>query len=379
MTQEDKRKLKVGIGISAFAITFYLFLQNLDKVFNFGGYIIGILNSFIIGLCIAFVLNLFMKMFEEKVLSKIDERKHPKFNKFKRPIAILVTVILLFGIIASLMRFIIPQLGESIKTLADNIQSYLSSLENLLNSTLNKFGISTDLNKTITSYLTDFTDNLINFLGKSVPKILETTMNVTTGVINVFVGFVFGIYMLASKESLLRNTKKVLYAFVPKKGADYFMHIYRLVKLRFSGFVSGQLTESLIISILCFIGMTIFRMDYALLISVIIGVTNIIPIIGPFLGAIPGVLILLMVEPMKAFWFIIFIITLQQIEGNFIYPRIVGSSIGLPGIWVLFAIMIGGSTFGLAGVILGVPTFAVLYTLIAEITSKRLKKKNIKL
>lgn len=379
MNKEDKRKLKVGIGISAFAITFYLFLQNIDKVLKFGGYIVGILNSFIIGICIAFVLNLFMKMFEEKVLSKVNEKKHPKFKKFKRPISLLVTIILLFGIIATLMRFIIPQLGDSIDALGDNIQSYLSSLEDLLNSGLNKFGISTDLNQTITSYLTDFTDNLVGFLGKSIPKILETTMIVTTGVINAFVGFVFGIYMLALKERLLKNAKKVLYAFVPKKGADYFMHIYRIVKLKFSGFVSGQLTESLIISILCFIGMNIFKMEYALLISVIVGITNMIPTIGPFLGAIPSILILLMVDPMKAFWFTIFIISLQQIESNFIYPRVVGNSIGLPGIWVMFAIIVGGSLFGLPGVILGVPTFAVIYTLISEITIKKLKNKNIRI
>lgn len=379
MSQEDKRKIKVGIAISAFAIVFYLFLQNFNKVLNFGGYIIGLFNAFIIGLCFAFVLNLFMKMFEEKLLSKINDKKYPRFKKFKRTISVIVTVLLFIGLIAALFSFIIPQLAESIKTLVANVPSYLHSLEEFANTTLNKFGISADLNETITSYLTDITDAIMKFLGDSVPKIFETTMNFTSGIVNTFLGFIIGIYMLAGKESLLYNTKRVLYAFVPTKGADYFMHLYRLVKVRFSGFVTGQLTEAIIIGVLCFIGMHLFGMQYALLISVIIGVTNMIPIVGPIIGAVPGALIMLMIDPMKAVWFILFIIVLQQLESNLIYPKVVGDSIGLPGIWVLFAIMIGGSLFGLPGVLLGVPTFAVIYTLIGEITAKRLKKKSIKI
>ena len=152
-----------------------------------------------------------------------------------------------------------------------------------------------------------------------------------------------------------------------------------MANARFSGFVSGQLTEAVILGVLCFLGMSLFGMEYALLISVIIGLTNIIPIFGPIIGTVPGALILLMVEPMKAVWFVVFIVVLQQIESNLIYPKVVGGSIGLPGIWVMFSVLIGGSLFGLPGVLLGVPTFAVIYTLIARAVKKRLHEKKIAL
>ncbi|WMJ24269.1 AI-2E family transporter [Paludicola sp. MB14-C6] len=377
MNPEDKRKVKVGIAIAAFAIVFYLILQNFSKVTASFKYVVGIFNAFIIGLCIAFVLNLLMTFFENRVFYKIDLKKHPKFARAKRPISILLTVIIVLGILTGLIWFIIPQLTESVATLGRNMNSYIMSLEQFGNNILNQFGISADINKTINGYLTEISTYIIDFIKNAVPKIFEVTSNITTGIVNIFLGFIIGIYMLAGKETLLRNCKKTLYAFAPKKGADYFLHVYQLVKVRFSGFVTGQLTEAVILCVLCFIGMNIFGMQYALLISVIIGVTNMIPIIGPIVGAIPGAIIMLMIDPMKALWFVIFIIVLQQLESNIIYPKIVGDSIGLPGIWVIFAIMLGGKLFGFAGIILGVPAFAVLYTILSENVTAKLKKKGI--
>lgn len=379
MPQEDKRKIKIGIAVAAFAIVFYLSIQNFSKVLDLIGFVMNLFSAFIIGLCVAFVLNLFMTFFEKRVLSHINGRKHPRFARMKRPIAIIVTVIVVLTIIGGLFAFIIPQLADSVKTLIANVPEYIKSLENFANETLSKFGISADLNETLTSYLTEITDAVLNFLSYSLPKIFQGTINFTSGVVNAFLGFIVGLYMLSGKEILLANSKKVLYAFVPRSGADYFMHVYRIAKQRFSGFVTGQLTEAVIIGVLCFLGMKLFRMEYALLISVIIGVTNMIPIIGPIVGAVPGALIMLMVKPIQALWFVLFIILLQQLESNLIYPKVVGDSIGLPGIWVLFAITIGGSLFGLPGVLLGVPTFAVIYTLISEIVQARLKAKKIRL
>lgn len=377
MNSEDKRKVKVGIAIAAFAILFYLSLQNFSKVTEVFKYVFGIFNAFIIGLCIAFVLNLLMTFFENKVFHKVDLKKHPKFKRAKRPICILITLIIVLGILTGLISFIIPQLVESAMALKTNMATYVTSFEQFANNILNQFGISADINETVNSFLTDISTSIVRFIGNSVPKILELTSNITTGIVNIFLGFIIGIYMLAGKETLLKNCKKTLYAFAPKKTADYSLHVYQLVKVRFSGFVTGQLTEAVILSILCFIGMTVFRMEYALLISVIIGVTNMVPIVGPIIGAIPGALIMLMIDPMKALWFIIFIIVLQQLESNIIYPKVVGDSIGLPGIWVIFAIMLGGELFGFAGILLGVPTFAVIYTLLNEIVTSRLKKKGI--
>ncbi len=379
MSSQDKRTVKIGIVISAFAIILYLGLQNLSKLNDILSYITSLFSAFIIGLCFAFVLNILMTCFEEKLLVHVNTKKYPKFIKMKRPISVVMTIIVFLGIISLLISFIIPQLSKSIKTLIANFPSYLESLELFINSTLNKFGISANINETITSYFNDISDSMMTYITNAVPKIYEVTKNITSGIVNTFLGFIIGLYMLVGKETLLKNAKRALYAFMPKKGAEYTNHVYRVVKVRFNGFVTGQLTEALIISILCFIGMRIFNMEYALLISVIIGVTNMIPIIGPIIGAVPGALLMLMINPMKALWFVIFIIVLQQLESNLIYPKVVGDSIGLPGIWVLFAIVVGGSLFGLPGVLLGVPTFAVIYALISESTEKRLKEKNLKI
>lgn len=242
---------------------------------------------------------------------------------------------------------------------------------------LSNFGVSTDISTAFTNFVSSFSDTIITYITGKVPKILEATASITTGVVNVFLGFVIGIYMIVTKERLIRTLKNLIYAYSPKRTADYISHVYYHVNFCFTGFVSGQLTEAVILGLLCFFGMTIFNMQYALLISVIIGVTNIIPIIGPIIGAIPGALIMLMIDPMKAVWFVLFIIVLQQLESNLIYPRVVGNSIGLPGIWVIFAIILGGGLFNFAGVLLGVPTFAVVYSLIAENVQSRLKKRGI--
>lgn len=368
MNGEDKRKVKVGIAIAAFTILFFLTLQNLNKLSGVFSFLINAITPFVIGIAIAFVLNLLMVAIEGKLLNHIDDKRFPKLKKFKRPVAVIVTVIIFLGIVSALMSFIIPQLGENIKKLSDNITTYIPALQSFAETTLVKFGINTDLTETITKFLTNISNTLLNLIGSAVPKIFDITKAITSGLFNIILGFVISIYLLFSKEILLNQAKRIIYAFMPKTGADYTTHVYRLIKTSFSGFVTGQLTEAVIVGMLCFIGMSIFNMEYALLISVIIGVTNMIPIIGPIIGAVPGVLIMLMVNPMTAVWFALFIFILQQLESSLIYPRVVGDSIGLPGIWVLFAITLGGALFGFTGILLGVPAFAVIYTLVKEHT-----------
>lgn len=379
MNNEDKRKTKVGIAIAAFAVILYYGLQNYSELQSVFGFVTGMLSPFIYGICFAFVLNILANFYENRVFAFANKRKNKYWEKYRRPVCILLTIITFLGIITGLIAFIIPQLIQSTATLASSIPTFIVNLQDYINSLLAQLGVSTDINAAVTSFLIDFSDKILNFITASVPHILKTTMDITSGVFNVFFGFIIAIYMLSTKESLLRNAKRMLYAYSPKKFADYTTHIYQHVNVRFGGFVSGQLTEAVILGVLCFIGMQIFGMEYALLISVIVGVTNIIPIIGPIIGAVPGVVIMLMIDPMKAVWFILFIVILQQIECNLIYPKIVGDSIGLPGLWVIFAILIGGGVFGFAGVILGVPAFAVIYTLISENTTRRLKEKEIKL
>lgn len=375
MNSEDKRKVKIGIAIAAFGVVLFFVLQSIALWKTAFDFIAGLLSPFIYGICFAFVLNILLTFFEKKIFFALDKKPSKAWKKLKRPCLILLTIFTFLGLLTGLVAFIIPQLIQSTASLANSIPSFLITLETYINELLGNWGVSTDINTALTTFLTDFSDKILKFVTDSVPQIVRTTMSITTGVFNVIMGFVIGIYMLATKDSLLGGAKKLIYAYMPKKTADYTTHVYKLVNDRFSGFVSGQLTEAVILGVLCFFGMQLFGMEYALLISVIVGVTNIIPIIGPIIGAVPGVFIMLMIDPMKAVWFTVFIIVLQQIECNLIYPKIVGDSIGLPGMWVIFAILVGGGLFDFAGVLLGVPTFAVIYTLIAENSEKRLNEK----
>ena len=376
MNEEDKRKVRNGILIALFTVLLYLGVQNLDVVLKIIVIVLKLLSPFLFGICFAFVLNIPMKFLEEKVFWRMG-KKDGFWKKAKHPLCVTITVVLFLGAIVLLFSILIPQLVASVKSLADNIPGYLNKLQLWANNFLSQFGVSTDLNETISSYLTEFSDTILKYITNSVPQIMGTAVNITSGIISLFMGLIIGVYMLATKDGMIRNVKRTAYAFLPRKAADYLTHVYHITNSRFYGFVTGQLTEAFILATLCLVGMTLFRMPYALLISIIIGITNIVPIVGPIIGTIPGALIMLMVNPMQAVWFVVFIIILQQIESNFIYPKVVGSSVGLPGLWVMFAVLVGGNLFGLPGILLGVPTLSVIYVLLSEAVKKRLARRRL--
>jgi len=386
MNLDDKRKVKIGMCVAAFAVLLYLSVQNLNVVFSCLRFALGLLSPFIIGVCFAFVLNLLMKFFEKRVFVRFNRKKDPKWEKTRRPLCIGLTLVVFLGLMTLLISFLIPMLRESVVTLVNNLPGYVRNLESWANQFLARFNISTDLVETVTQFIYQFSDSIIDALKDSMPKIFETATSIASGIFNVIFGFIISIYMLSGKERILHNIKRTGYAFLPRRAADYLCHIYHLVNERFTGFVSGQFTEAVILAVLCYTGMSILGAvlpgqgwnQYALLISVIIGITNIIPIVGPILGTIPGALILLMVDPFQAVIFVVYIIILQQIESNLIYPRVVGTSVGLPGIWVMFAVLVGGELFGLPGIVLGVPATSVCYVLFGEAVSRRLKKKELK-
>lgn len=379
MAPEDKRKIKVGICIAAFTVLFYVTLQNIGLVLNTARFLLRVLSPFLYGVCIAFVLNIPLRFFENRVFRKMGNSKKVFWRKARRPISVVIVLLLFLGLVAGLISIVIPQLDSSLQSLSLNVKQYITNLESAGDSFLSNLGITLNLAEFLTEMAGRFSEQMAAFVSESLPKLVDSATAVLILVTNLLIGFVVAVYMLLSKERLLRSIKAMIYAYIPQKAADYIAHIYHVSMDRLTGFVSGQLTESVILGALCYIGMSIFRMDYALLISLIVGITNVVPIVGPIVGAIPGALIMLMIHPMKMVWFVVYIIVLQQVEANFIYPKVVGSSIGLPGFWVLFAVLVGGSLFSLPGVLLGVPFFAVFYTLISESVKKRLRQRKVRL
>lgn len=373
----DEKTKNYFLLITYAIVLAYVFL-NLDTVWNVVVTIIDLIKPFIIGICIAFVLNIPMKFFEEKVVGKLTKEK----SKLKRPLSLIITIVVLVGLIIGLMTFVIPQLAESCSTLVKNVPEYVDSLEKFMNKNINsKELLSSDVIEEVYNKILSMGQNIIKIIGQVAGTIvshaLDITMGVTSTIINIVMAFIVSIYILLSKEKLSNQIKKILYAYMKKENVIKFLKVSKIANIKFTNFVRSQVIEACILGLLCFIGMKICSMPYALLISTIIGVTALVPIFGAFVGAILSGFIVLMVSPIKVILFAIIFVVIQQIEGNLIYPFVVGNSIGLSALWVLFAITVGGNAFGVVGMLIGVPLFGVLYTLISITTNKRLEKRNI--
>ena len=373
-------KFKSNILLATYVVGLAFLLINIESVSSFLGSGIHIVRPFLIGICIAFVLNIPMKLYEERILIPLSRKmKGNKLEKGERPIALVFTIFTILLLLIGLITFIIPQLAESGSTLVKNIPNYIKSLQDFMA----QYMTSADVLNQIWEQVVSMGENIIKIVGQITGGILSQVLDITVGltstIVNFFMGLLIAIYILLSKERLAIHGKKVIYAFINKKNADRIMTVLEIANVKFTKFISGQCIEAVILGTLCFVGMSIFRMPYALLISTIIGVTALIPIFGALIGTIPAAFIIFMVEPKTALWFIVLIVVIQQIEGNLIYPMVVGNSIGLSAIWVLFAITVGGSTFGIFGILIGIPLFGVIYTVFANITNKRLKDKNIKI
>lgn len=281
-----------------------------------------------------------------------------------------------FAIIAlfftTIFVFLVPQLNASVKTLTAIIPSYLENLETTILNLAVEFNVPSDMLNQIVSRF----DQIINFFGsfaiEIIPRILTFTISIANGTINFFIGFVLSFYLLSGKEELIFGFKRLITAIFPRKTSEYLFYVGKLTNKTFEAFISGQLTESLILGSLCTLGLVILRIDYAILIGVIIGISSLVPIFGSILGTIPCAFIIFVINPKQALIFLIFLFILQQLEGDIIYPRVVGKSIGISGLWVMFAMIVGGSLAGVVGLIIGIPIFAVFHTLLDEWVSKRL-------
>ena len=321
------------------------------------------------GLGIAFVLNVPLRFLEERFFAG---------RKVKRWVLITVTYLLAAGVLCVLLFLIIPQLKKSAGVLLENLPGYLAQAETWTHRTAQKLG----------PWAADFTQNAWEAVSqwmeqrqKTGPEMVDSTVNMAAnlfqGTVNLLAGVVFSIYLLAKKEALCLSCKGVLFAFLPRDKARKLSRVGRLTTETFRKFAAGQLTEAFLLGAFCFLGMALLQMPYAPLISAMIGVTALIPIFGAVFGTAAGAFILLMERPVTAIWFVAFILVLQQVESNFLYPRVVGDSIGLPGIWVLLAVTAGGSLFGVLGMLAGIPLASVAYTLFRETVAVRLKRRDI--
>ncbi|MFA6942041.1 MAG: AI-2E family transporter [Clostridiaceae bacterium] len=370
----EKLKMKNILIIITYTVFLFMALNHFTAVTGTLGKLFRIIVPFIYGIGIAFILNIPFQFFKEKVFAA-GEKKDGKPRKWAKLSALLATYASVLITIFLIIWFIIPQLGSSVNQLILNIPYYLVSLQTIVNDLIDYFNLGNLLGTQVGSTWTNLLQQAATMLSNMLLGVFGYIMGLTSSIYNWMIGFIVSVYMLSDKENLQRQSKKVLEAFLPKKWMGTVMEVTGRTNYTFNRFIKGTLIDSTVVGVICFIGLSILGIPYVLLVSVIQGITNMIPIFGPFIGAALSAFIILMDNPFKVLIFLIFIIVLQQVDGNIIQPRIVGNAIGLPGMWVLFAVVVGSALFGILGLIIAVPTVAVLYSLLKEFVNKRLEKK----
>ena len=373
--QEKKKKWYILDGnhlqlliVLLVAILFYVGLNNLDVVTIRIDKFMGVLSPFIVGFAIAYLLNTPMCFFERKLFAN---------SRYKRGLSILLVYVLAFAVVAVLLGLIIPQVVQSVKDLAGNMQGYMDSLNQLVQDLTVQFHLDPEGVNTALGDFQSMMSKISSQVAQALPQLLDVGFAIGNGVISGITALISSIYMLAGKGRLVPQLKRLLYAVLPKRRSDRLLQICGHANHVFVGFINGKIIDSAIIGVLCFLLCAIFRIPYPMLVSVTVGVTNIIPFFGPIIGAIPCLFILVIVDPWAALRFFALVIALQQFDGNILGPKILGDSTGLSAIWVLVSIVTCGGLFGFPGMILGVPTFAVLYALVREWVSNRLRAKKI--
>ncbi len=349
-------------------VLLYQAIANFPVVKNVASMIYGVISPFIVAFVMAFLLHTPVEWFEKTIFSKL---------KARRALSILCVYILAALVIAGIVVAAAPQVAESVMSVGNNIPKYIQNLTVLLERLTEEYHWNAETIKYISDVMNSALKDLSDLILSLVPHVLNWSVSLGGFAIDFVMSLIASVYMLATKERLIFQIKKFLFSFFKPKRANKIIDMGNIANEMFSKFINGKMLDSLIIGILCFIGTLFIYQPYALLLSIIIGVTNMIPFFGPFFGAIPSIIILLMVSPIDALIFAIFVLALQQFDGNILGPKILGDSTGLAPIWVLISITIGGGLFGFAGMLIGVPTFAVFYSLLSENMDKRLEKKNI--
>lgn len=357
------------------SILFYMLVSKLNIFTGKVGEIIGILQPFIMGYVIAYILNFIMK-FYERILVKFDFFKK-RSRKSMRGVSLILTYISAFFILYIFIIFVVPQLIDSVLGLVNNVPEYLNNMNNLINDLSKNMELDPQYLTVATSKLNEVISYIIQFITDLLPLLGNWVVSIASSVWNIVLGIIISVYLLIDKEKFCAIGTKIVRAICSKRVANKTLELATRSNYTFGRFISGKIIDSAIIGVLTFIILTIFKMPYTILISVIIGVTNIIPFFGPFIGAIPSAIIILFVSPIKAVWFLVIIFVIQQLDGNIIGPKILGDSIGISAFWILFAILLAGKFFGIIGMIIGVPVFAIIYSVIKEVIEIWLNRKGL--
>lgn len=355
------------IVLMTYTALLILGIINFRYIINFILSFIDILSPFIIGFMLAFILNIPMKYFYKKLQVKNEKKK--------RIIASLLSILLVLLIVIVVIIVVLPQVISNVKLLIENSPEIFGQAKEWLDYLLKQFNASPEIVLKMEDFQKNIGDTIISQLSSWMPSIASGVSHFTSSIMNLFMGIIIAVYMLFSKDTLIRQVKKLAKAIFKEKTYKQLETVVSLTANTFENFLTGQLTEAVIIGVLCYIGCLILKIPYASIAAIVIGFTNIIPYFGPIIGAALSSILILLVSPVKAIVFLIFSTLLQQFESNLIYPHVVGNSVGLSALWVLFSVTVGGGLFGIPGMIFGLPIFSVLYELLREWTNRRIKIK----
>ncbi len=378
-------------GVTAFCVIaasllFYFGIFRMGMLLRGIGRILDILMPIIYGAAIAYLLNPILKIYEKKLVYPILKERKVKLTRKKckiiRYIGVFIALAIMLWIVYALISMVLPEIIKSIVNIINNFPRYVNSVTNWIEHILEN---NPDINSLVIGMIDRYSIKAENYLTQDILPQLQNILKqfssgiweIITFLKNALIGIIVSIYILADKEEFEGKVKKAFYAFLPKKRADHLLENLRFTDKTFGGFISGKLLDSLIIGILCYIGATILKMPYAVLVSVVVGVTNVIPFFGPYLGAVPSAFLILLVSPIKCLYFVIFIIVLQQFDGNILGPKILGDSTGLSSFMVIVAILVGGGLFGVFGMFVGVPVCAVIYAMLNRAIDRSLKRKDM--
>lgn len=369
-------KLKNQLIISTYIMIFLLFILKPTLIPNLLSKLTIAFKPFIIGGIIAFLINLPMKLIEEKIVKPLCKNNR-KLSKFSRAISLVSTLVIVIVLMWVFISYIVPHLADSLSVLTNGIPSYISSLQNEIMNKVNDLEMLKNTSFDIQSMIQKFLAFVQNFINMFISNIFNFTIGITNFFMNLFLGIIISIYILLSKEKLILQFKKLIYAFLNEKKCERIMYILKLTNNKFSKFILGQSMDGLILGTAFFIVFSLVKIPFALLISIMIPILNFIPIFGTYVGIAISAFIILMVKPTSVLLFLVLVFTIQQLDGKFVYPFVVGNSLGLSPLWILLAIVVGGNLFGVMGMILGMPLTSVVYELSSKAINERIKNKNI--